>query len=144
MCGSLPLRFKDMVSALWSDPINISKQTSVRPYFLESTFQCLDRSASHGCFAPGRTLAFVLFAIVHPVPVSLPLARLLLVDLCPPFDSTTYQIVAESLSHFLALACSLPGPCRLPFFGLQALGTYPEVCKTLYILDSERPFVLRA
>ncbi len=52
---------------------------------------------------------------------------MVLVDLSPPFDTDVCHNLHQALQHFMALSCSLAGPCRMPFFGLFALGNYPEV-----------------
>ena len=53
-------------------------------------------------------------------------ARVLLIDLSSPLDEDVCQGIISSVEKSLSLVCSLVGPSRLSFFGLYALGTYPE------------------
>ncbi|ELT87476.1 hypothetical protein CAPTEDRAFT_198852 [Capitella teleta] len=54
-------------------------------------------------------------------------ARLLLLDLNPPCDFDLCNKLCTSLDHFLSLASSLGGNCRVPFFGMILLTSSPEV-----------------
>ena len=59
-------------------------------------------------------------------------ARVLLIDLSSPLDEDVCQGIVSSVEKSLSLVCSLTGPSRLSFFGLYALGTYPEVSFSLF------------
>ena len=63
-------------------------------------------------------------------------ARIVIFDACPPTSSDTCQTVRETLEKLLVLVCNLSGPCRLPYFGLTAVG-YNEhtviTCSRLYL-----------
>ena len=60
-------------------------------------------------------------------------ARLLMIDLSPPFSTDVGQDVCEALENMFSLACNLSGPTRIPFFGVMALYNYPEVTPTMKI-----------
>ncbi|XP_035672197.1 meiosis 1 arrest protein-like [Branchiostoma floridae] len=53
-------------------------------------------------------------------------AHVVLVDFSPPFGSESCCQVQQALQDILALAANITGPPRVPFFGLFAIGTYPE------------------
>ncbi|XP_071499340.1 meiosis 1 arrest protein-like [Diadema antillarum] len=53
-------------------------------------------------------------------------ARIVLVDFSPPFSAEICQTLYQVLEHTLSLVCSMTGPCRVPFFGLFALGAHSE------------------
>ncbi|XP_072172086.1 meiosis 1 arrest protein-like [Diadema setosum] len=53
-------------------------------------------------------------------------ARIVLVDYSPPFSAEICQTLYQVLEHTLSLVCSMTGPCRVPFFGLFALGAHSE------------------
>ena len=63
-------------------------------------------------------------------------ARLLMIDLSPPFSTDVGHDVCEALENMFSLACNLSGPTRIPYFGVMALYNYPEVTHTMksYIL----------
>ena len=58
-------------------------------------------------------------------------ARLLMIDLSPPFSTDVGHDVCEALENMFSLACNLSGPTRIPFFGVMALYNYPEVTPTI-------------
>ncbi|XP_064635090.1 meiosis 1 arrest protein-like [Lineus longissimus] len=62
----------------------------------------------------------------HRVIFSRQPARIMLVDFSAPFDMDTCHTLQQSVGRFFCLACNLSGPPRAPFFGLFALGNYPE------------------
>ncbi|CAH1258979.1 M1AP [Branchiostoma lanceolatum] len=53
-------------------------------------------------------------------------AHVVLVDFSPPFGSDTCCQVQQALQDILALSANITGPPRVPFFGLFAIGTYPQ------------------
>ncbi|KAI8489545.1 Meiosis 1 [Branchiostoma belcheri] len=53
-------------------------------------------------------------------------AHIVLVDFSPPFGSDSCCQVQQALQDILALTANITGPPRVPFFGLFAIGTYPE------------------
>ena len=67
------------------------------------------------------------------------LARVLLVDLSPPFDADTCECLHDALVNFFSLVTHLSGPCRTPFFGLFALTDHPEVS----LLSSDIPYYMK-
>ncbi|XP_019624783.1 PREDICTED: meiosis 1 arrest protein-like [Branchiostoma belcheri] len=54
-------------------------------------------------------------------------AHIVLVDFSPPFGSDSCCQVQQALQDILALTANITGPPRVPFFGLFAIGTYPEL-----------------
>lgn len=54
-------------------------------------------------------------------------ARVVLVLIRGGSDVEMCRKLSAALDNFFALVCSMNGQCRLPFFGLIALGAQPEV-----------------
>lgn len=54
-------------------------------------------------------------------------ARVVLVLIHDGSDVEMCRKLSAAMDNFFALVCSMNGQCRLPFFGLIALGTQPEV-----------------
>lgn len=54
-------------------------------------------------------------------------ARILMVDLGPPFSREVGHDVCEALENLFSLACNISGPSRIPFFSVLALNRYPEL-----------------
>ena len=54
-------------------------------------------------------------------------ARVVLVLIRGGSDVEMCGKLSSAMDNFFALVCSMNGQCRLPFFGLIALGAQPEV-----------------
>ncbi|XP_014670118.1 PREDICTED: meiosis 1 arrest protein-like [Priapulus caudatus] len=55
-------------------------------------------------------------------------AHIVLVDFGIDLDADTCYNIQQALEHLFSIVCTLPGPCRVPFFGLLATtDSYPEV-----------------
>ncbi|XP_069488618.1 meiosis 1 arrest protein [Ambystoma mexicanum] len=52
--------------------------------------------------------------------------RILIVDVLPPFWSSTCNSICEALENFFSVACSLGGPCRIPLLSVYAAQTQHE------------------
>ena len=65
-------------------------------------------------------------SLFFPAP-SFPPAHAVLVDFLPPMDGEVVSVIQEALSQVLTLAHHLKGTCRMSYFNLIALGTFPEV-----------------
>ncbi|XP_071831211.1 meiosis 1 arrest protein-like [Apostichopus japonicus] len=71
-------------------------------------------------------------------------ARVLLVDFTPPFSSATCQSVCNGLDNLFTLVCNMTGPCRVPYFGLFALGSFSENLFPLQHVQGNYPRIQNA
>lgn len=53
-------------------------------------------------------------------------AHVLIVDISKPFNHDMLTNLYESVTSFFSLVTHINGPCRVPLFGLTAVGQYPE------------------
>lgn len=68
------------------------------------------------------------YGLLLYLPLNVPIARALLVDLQGPMDMTTCTNIYQALSDVLSVLVHLLGSGRLPLFSLLVQRSYIEVC----------------